>query len=105
MLTVEVTGPPEVSTGRRVATPMRSAMATTSEAAGEARAAMPLSADSTGPRSRSGTMTRNSSPPWRATRSSLRISRFTRAAVACRTSSPTRWPSVSLVLFKLSRST
>ena len=53
---------------------------------------------------RSGHITTNSSPERRATVSTERVVRCRRRAISLSTSSPTRWPSVSLTTLKRSRS-
>ncbi len=50
------------------------------------------------------TMTTNSSPPRRATRSFSRTASRRRCAIALSSSSPALWPSVSLIVLKRSRS-
>ena len=50
------------------------------------------------------TMT-NSSPPYRATESPARATDRRREATSASTSSPTRWPRLSLIALKPSRST
>ena len=54
--------------------------------------------------SRSGTSTRNSSPPWRATMSVARVTDFSRVPKSRSSSSPASCPKLSLISLKLSRS-